>query len=222
MYIEYIIYYIIFVYIIVLIGPGVAVMGKYNKDDGSIQYGVKTVFNPLENDQSVLVELQANGYFITCASVGPNAQYETACRIGNYTTDTLRLQYSQNYYNITSEVRTDGMGIVRINSNNFVVCYGRGIAETGVCVLGRVVNNFGNGVDSQIVYTNEIVFNSEGGTRGVKIKVVNAQVDGTVFFVLCYESRNDGILIVYNIYSLYIWFKDDNIYCVYYIYNILF
>ena len=82
-------------------GPGKVTMGRY-LDGGGIMYSSnRMTFNPYSNDQTHLIELQNNSYFIICASVGPRNQYDTACKIGRYATSTMDISLGSKVFNIS-------------------------------------------------------------------------------------------------------------------------
>ena len=103
-------------------GPGKVVMGQYLPNNQQIIYSQSAMtFNPLPNDQSVLVELQNNSYFIVCSSAGPRNEYDTNCYIGKYDTTSMEITFGYFPYNITEGHTTHGMAITRLNSYTFLV-----------------------------------------------------------------------------------------------------
>ena len=104
-------------------GPGKLVMGRYlPNEDGQIIYSPSEVtFNPYLNSNSVLIELQNNSYFIVCASVGPNSEYDTACKVGKYDTEIMSIGLGSKVFNISQGHRIRGLAVSRINGNTFLV-----------------------------------------------------------------------------------------------------
>eukprot|EP00483_Globobulimina_turgida_P013064 UN13088 len=84
-------------------GPGQVLLGSY-ATNGALNYSEQSyTFNPYLNDQSRLIELRSPdmNYFIICASVGPNNQYDTACRVGEYDTDGWTISLGSKIFNMT-------------------------------------------------------------------------------------------------------------------------
>merc|ERR1712228_132397 len=157
-------------------------------NDGRILYSQNQVtFNPFLNDQSNLIELQNNSYFIVCASVGPRNQYDTACKIGKYDTEAMMIGLGPKVFNMSKDHTTHGMATHRINANTFLSCFGQFIARRGVCFVGTVVNNFANGIESEIVFGNELLFDEDGGVDNIEI--IRADKDT---LVLCYKKFGAG------------------------------
>merc|ERR1712218_337448 len=149
--------------------------------------GESYIFNGGLNDQSHLVELQNNSYFIVCYSDGPNNEYDTECRVGQYDYNVLTILFGDLSFNMTQNVPTNGMDIARISNNAFISCFAAYTNKIGVCFVGTVENNFGDGVNSKILYGNQIIFNGEGGTDKVNIVHVNSTV-----LIICYMKNNGG------------------------------
>jgi len=168
-------------------GPGKVLMGQYLAD-GRIMYSQnQATFNPYLNDQSNLIELQNNSYFIVCASVGPRNEYDTACKLGKYDIEGMTIGLGRGVYNMSKGHTTHGMGTTRLNENTFLSCFGQFLVQRGVCFVGTVVGNFANGIESEIVFGNEILFDEDGGVDEIQI----AHIDATTL-VICYRKLGAG------------------------------
>eukprot|EP01084_Bolivina_argentea_P084314 152520_1 len=167
-------------------GPGKVLVGTYDSS-GTLTTGNSVTFNPGPNDQSHLIELQSNGYFIVCASAGYSNEYDTACRIGQYSVPQLTIQFGTNIWNMTMGRSTNGMDTTRIDADTFISCFGVGDNKIGVCFVGTVTDDFEKGLDSEIAFGNEIVFNEAGNTGRVKITRLSQTV-----LAICYERHGDS------------------------------
>merc|ERR1719245_1926252 len=164
-------------------------MGQYLPDgSGRLLYSPQQItFNPGLNDQSRLIELQNNSYFIVCASVGPRNQYDTACRIGKYDTNLFSIALGSKIFNMSRDHTTHGMAVSRINSQTFLACFGQFITKRGVCYVGTVRDNFKDGLESDISFGNEILFDTDGGVDDIKILHANQSV-----LMICYQKFGAG------------------------------
>jgi len=168
-------------------GPGKIMMGKY-LGDGRLTYSWNEVtFNPYLNDNTNVIELQNNSYFIICASVGPRSQYDTACRIGKYDLDSGAIQLGSKVFNMTTDHPVRGMAVARINSYTFVACMALFVDRRGVCFVGEVQGNFADGLETDIHFGSEIVMEEDLGVDEVKIIHAN-QTE----LVMCYTTFSVG------------------------------
>eukprot|EP01084_Bolivina_argentea_P286228 490982_1 len=163
-------------------GPGKVLLGT-KQSDGSLTYGPAATFNFNLNDQSRLLELQSNSYFIMCYSAGQFNAFDTACRVGQYHFSNQILFGILDYPMITG-VTTSDMDIIRINSNTFLSCFTAYVQRVGACRVGSV--NFESSVNSPIIYGTELVFN-DGGTSSIKIMHASSTV-----LIICYLNSNYG------------------------------
>eukprot|EP01083_Nonionella_stella_P195284 719470_1 len=167
-------------------GRGEVLIGSFQQDDASLQYGAPTTFNPGLNDETRLIELQSDGYFIICSAVGPNNQYNTGCRIASYDVDTLAINIGNRSFDMTRDHQTHAMTVSRIASDGFIACFAEYVQRFGACYVGSVVYNEGDEMNSLIIFSDEHVFYNTYNYPIDDIRIVH--VNQTVL-AICYNAH---------------------------------